>query len=88
MISYTQSRYRWGQLHDCTLPADFIKDIDPVFVDFFSAYNDNEFNDEFTSALEQYKNVKPAITKKQVTFSTSDDKADNKQVFGKYNKRN
>jgi len=38
-ISYAGQRYRFGQLKDCS-PSRFIKEINPEFVDFYSAFGD------------------------------------------------
>ncbi len=48
-ISYAVQRYKWGQLNDCT-PSRFIKDINPEFVEFFSAFK-NDFQEETTKDL-------------------------------------
>ncbi|MCF6365055.1 MAG: exodeoxyribonuclease V subunit gamma [Bacteroidales bacterium] len=40
IISYSRQRYRWGQLHDCT-PSRFIKDVNPSFIEFHSAFEDS-----------------------------------------------
>ncbi len=37
MISYAVQRYKWGRLYDC-VPSRFLKDIDPAYIDFFSAF--------------------------------------------------
>lgn len=40
VLSYAIQRYKWGQLYDCT-PSRFIRDINPIYIDFFSAFQNN-----------------------------------------------
>lgn len=40
VLSYAIQRYKWGQLYDCT-PSRFIRDINPIYIDFFSAFRNN-----------------------------------------------
>ncbi|NPA67165.1 MAG: UvrD-helicase domain-containing protein [Chlorobi bacterium] len=42
-LTYAGQRYKWGQLYDCS-PSRFIKDINPEYIDFYSAFGKNDIN--------------------------------------------
>lgn len=87
MITYTRQRYRWGQLYDCT-PSRFIKDINPAYVDFLSAFS--RVNSNFEDALESYNSVggtsifqsnKSGESIRQKKYSFSDSKKENTSAY-------
>ena len=88
IISFTRQRYRWGQLYDCT-PSRFIKDIDPKYIDFYSAYNKRDAG--FTEARNSYESVSEEnlfgqTLKKNKKDHKTTGSLNNKAVKGNYKK--
>ncbi len=64
-ITYSQTRYRWGELNDCS-PSRFIKDINEAYID----WPDDPRKDAFIFDREDDLSYRPSLKREPANFFT------------------